>query len=188
MTPSGIEPTTFLFVRSTVTTVLPRSPPIRDRYLAILRIQKQWRHGLVANTPRKFRSRPRSGYPHNHFHGFPQSICSTTSQHFKLCHDSLSSHPLQFIIQCVRKVSVHLWEVLEGMYTSVYTGLNLFLMYAVHFISYFGPVGNSSECISALGLLCYPSVHSAQVQQPCALYVKAEVSYWGCAYFFGFNK
>jgi hypothetical protein len=57
-----------------------------------------------------------------------------------------------------------------------------------HFISYFWPVSNRPGCTSALGLLCYPSVHPVQVQQPCALYVKAEVSYWGCSYFFRFNK
>ena len=30
------------------------------------------------------------------------------------------------IMQCVRKVAVHLYNVLEVMSTSVYTGLNLF--------------------------------------------------------------
>jgi hypothetical protein len=41
----------------------------------------------------------------------------------------------------------------------------------------------------SLGLIVQPlSVNSAQIQQPCAFYVEAEVSYWGCAYFFWFDK
>jgi hypothetical protein len=41
----------------------------------------------------------------------------------------------------------------------------------------------------SLGLIVQPlSVYSAQIQQPCAFYVEAEVSYWGCAYFFWFDK
>jgi hypothetical protein len=41
----------------------------------------------------------------------------------------------------------------------------------------------------SLRLIVQPlSVHSAQIQQPCAFYVEAEVSYWGRAYFFWFEK
>jgi hypothetical protein len=41
----------------------------------------------------------------------------------------------------------------------------------------------------SLGLIVQPlSVHSAQIQQPCAFYVEAEVSYWGSAYLFWFDK
>jgi hypothetical protein len=41
----------------------------------------------------------------------------------------------------------------------------------------------------SLGLIVQPSrIHLAQIQQPCAFYVEAEVSYWGCAYFFWFDK
>jgi hypothetical protein len=41
----------------------------------------------------------------------------------------------------------------------------------------------------SLGLIVQSlSVRSAQIQQPCAFYVEAKVSYWGCAYFFWFNK
>jgi hypothetical protein len=41
----------------------------------------------------------------------------------------------------------------------------------------------------SLGLIVQPfSVHSAQIQQPCAFYVDAEVPYRGCAYFFWFDK
>jgi hypothetical protein len=41
----------------------------------------------------------------------------------------------------------------------------------------------------SLGLIVQPlSVHSAQIQQPCVFYVKAKVSYCGCAYFFWFDK
>jgi hypothetical protein len=41
----------------------------------------------------------------------------------------------------------------------------------------------------SLRLIVQPlSVHSAQIQQHCAFYVKAQVSHWGCAYFFWFDK
>jgi hypothetical protein len=41
----------------------------------------------------------------------------------------------------------------------------------------------------SLGLIVQPlSVHSAQIQQPYAFYVEAKVSYWGCVYFFWFDK
>jgi hypothetical protein len=41
----------------------------------------------------------------------------------------------------------------------------------------------------SLGLIVQPlSVHSAQIQQPCAFYVEAKVSYRGYAYFFWFDK
>jgi hypothetical protein len=33
------------------------------------------------------------------------------------------------IIQCVRKVAVHLWKVMEVMFSSVYTGLNLLILF-----------------------------------------------------------
>jgi hypothetical protein len=32
------------------------------------------------------------------------------------------------------------------------------------------------------------SIHSAQIHQPCAFYVEAQVSYLGSAYFFWFEK
>jgi hypothetical protein len=41
----------------------------------------------------------------------------------------------------------------------------------------------------SLGLIVQPlNVHSAQIQQPCAFYVEANVSYWGCAYLFWFDN
>jgi hypothetical protein len=41
----------------------------------------------------------------------------------------------------------------------------------------------------SLGLIVQPlSVHSTQIQQPCAFYVEAKISYWDCAYFFWFDK
>jgi hypothetical protein len=40
-----------------------------------------------------------------------------------------------------------------------------------------------------LGLIVQPlSVHSAQIQQPCAFYEEVKVSYRGCAHFFCFDK
>jgi hypothetical protein len=54
-------------------------------------------------------------------------------------------HPLQgtrifscpTVIQCVRKVAVHLQKVLEVMSTSVYTGLNPFNFIRKHFLHIF---------------------------------------------------
>jgi hypothetical protein len=41
----------------------------------------------------------------------------------------------------------------------------------------------------SLRLIVQPlNIHSAQIQQPCAFYEEAKVSYWGCAYFFWFEK
>jgi hypothetical protein len=41
----------------------------------------------------------------------------------------------------------------------------------------------------SLGLIVQPlSVHLAQIQQPCAFYEEAKVSYWGCAYIFWLDK
>jgi hypothetical protein len=37
-------------------------------------------------------------------------------------------------IQCVRKVAVHLWKVMEVMSTSVYTSLNPFNFIRKHFL------------------------------------------------------
>jgi hypothetical protein len=41
----------------------------------------------------------------------------------------------------------------------------------------------------SLRLIVQPlNIHSAQIQQPCAFYEEAKVSYWGCAYIFWFDK
>jgi hypothetical protein len=41
----------------------------------------------------------------------------------------------------------------------------------------------------SIGLIVQPLIiHSAQIQQPCAFYEEVNVSYWGCAYIFWFDK